>query len=104
MIRGDVLTDVEIVAEIGRRLQQYRLQQNVTQRALADRAGVSLRTVQNVEAGEDTQLSTMMRLLRALRRLDAIDAFLPEPRVSPIALHESGGRRRRRARKARHGA
>jgi transcriptional regulator with XRE-family HTH domain len=90
-------TDAEVLAELGRRLRRYRLQQNVSQRTLAKRAGVSLRTVSNVEAGADLQVSTLVRLLRALGRLEAIDAFLPPPRVSPMELLETAGQGRQRA-------
>jgi transcriptional regulator with XRE-family HTH domain len=93
-----VRTDSEIMEDLGHRLRSYRLQQNVSQRALALRAGVSLRTLHNVEAGEDLQLSTLLRLLRALGRADAIDALLPVPQISPMDLLKTGKRRRQRAR------
>lgn len=90
-------TDAETIAELGRRFREYRLQQNVSQAALAHRAGLSVRTLQNLEAGRDSQLSTVLRALRALGRLDAIDSFLPVPRVSPMTLLETQGRGRQRA-------
>ncbi|MCP3960626.1 MAG: helix-turn-helix domain-containing protein [bacterium] len=91
------LTDPEILAEIGRRLRRYRLQQNLTQTDLARAAGVGTRTVRNVERGRDTQMSTVIGILRVLGRLDALDAFLPRPGISPMELLESGGRERQRA-------
>ncbi len=95
------LSEPEILAEIGRRLRRYRLQQNLAQAELARDAGVGTRTVRNVEGGSDTQLLTLLRILRALGRLDALDAFLPRPGVSPMELLRSGGRERRRARSSR---
>ncbi len=91
------LSDPEILAELGSRLRRYRLQQNLTQADLARDAGIGTRTVRNVEAGGDTQLVTLLRILRALGRLDALDAFLPRPGVSPMELLRSGGRERQRA-------
>jgi hypothetical protein len=49
-------------------------------------------------------METLVRLLRALGRLDQLDAFLPEPTVSPLALlakqeQAPAGRRRARARR-----
>jgi len=96
-------TDTEILAEIGGRLQRYRLQQNVTQRKLAQAAGVGSRTIQNVEKGEGAQLLTVVRILRALGRLDALEAFLPAPGLSPMELLRSGGRQRQRAGRVRDG-
>ena len=91
------LSEPEILAELGRRLRRYRLQQNLTQAAVANAAGVGTRTVRNVESGGDTQLSTLLRILRALGRLDALDAFLPKPEASPMELLRAGGRERQRA-------
>ncbi len=93
------LAEMEILAELGGRLRRYRLQQNVTQADLARDAGISPRTIRNVERGEDTQLSTLIRILRVLGRLDGLDAFLPRPGVSPIELLATGGRERQRARR-----
>ncbi len=97
------LSDPEILAELGRRLRRYRLQQNLSQADLARDAGVGTRTVRNVEQGGDTQLGTLLRILRALGRLDALDAFLPRPGVSPMELLRAGGRERRRASARRDG-
>ncbi len=91
------LSDPEILAELGRRLRRYRLQQNLTQADLARDAGVGIRTLRNVEQGGDTQLVTLLRILRALGRLDALDAFLPRPGVSPMELLRAGGHERERA-------
>ena len=73
----------------------------LTQAAVARAAGIGTRTVRNVEGGNDTQLSTLLRILRALGRLDALDAFLPRPGVSPMELLRTGGRERQRAGPAR---
>jgi hypothetical protein len=43
-------------------------------------------------------METIVKILRALGRLDALDAILPEPLVSPIQLAARRGRQRRRAR------
>jgi transcriptional regulator with XRE-family HTH domain len=95
------LSEQEILAEVGRRLQRTRLSQNVTQQQLAKRAGVAPRTVSAAEGGEDIRLSTLVRLLRALGRLGGIDALLPAPQVSPLELVERRGKQRKRARGSR---
>ncbi|MCP4657255.1 MAG: helix-turn-helix transcriptional regulator [bacterium] len=97
------LTEPEILVELGGRLRRYRLQQDVTQEDLARKAGVGTRTIRKLESGGDVQLSTVTRILRALGRLDALDAFLPAPGISPMELLRSGGRERRRASASRHG-
>lgn len=96
-------TDIEVLQEIGDRLRTHRLQRNLTQADLATRAGINRTTIRDIEAGKDSQLSTLIKLLRALGRLEDIDAFLPKPSVSPIQLMKSQGKPRQRARKSADG-
>ena len=90
-------TTKEILTEIGFRLQRYRLQQNRTLAEVAAEAGVGVRTLVRAEGGEGPTLATIIRVLRALGRLEALDAFLPVPIESPLRLAELGGRVRQRA-------
>lgn len=92
-------TDVEILRELGARLRAYRLQMNLSQGELATRASVNRTTIRDAELGKDSQLSTLVKLLRALGRLGDLDAFLPAPSVSPIQLMKRQGKPRQRARK-----
>jgi len=92
-------TDLEILAELGSRLRAYRLQQNQTVVDVAERAGLNRNTVVNAEAGRNPRLETVVRLLRVYGRLEALNAFLPPPGISPLELVETRGRGRRRARR-----
>ncbi len=98
-----IKTDNEILKELGGRLRTYRLQLNLSQAELATRAGVGRTTIRDAELGKDSQLSTLVRLLRALGRLGDLDAFLPPPSVSPIQLMKRQGKPRQRARKSADG-
>jgi hypothetical protein len=53
--------------------------------------------LQKIESGQSCALTLLIRILRALGRLDALDAFLPEPGLSPIQLAKLKGRERQRA-------
>jgi transcriptional regulator with XRE-family HTH domain len=90
-------TTQEILQEVGHRLARYRLQQNRTIAELAKAAGLGTATVKRAEAGKGPTLETIVRLLRALGRIDALDAFLPVPLVSPLQLADFKGRERQRA-------
>ena len=96
-------TDREILVELGDRLRTYRLQQNLTVNEVAESAGLNRNTVVNAEAGRNPRLETVVRLLRAYGRLDALNAFLAPPTISPLELVETKGRGRRRARRRRDG-
>lgn len=91
------MTDPAVLAEIGQRLAQHRLERNLTQAELAKEAGVSKRTLIRLEGGESTQLTNLIRILRALDLLANLDAFIPPPVPSPIAQLRSEGKRRKRA-------
>lgn len=94
-------TDHEIIREMGDRLRAYRLRANISQEALAVKAGLNRNTVANAEAGEDPRLSTLLRVLRVLGKLEAVDDLLPPPGVSPLQLLKMQGKTRQRARQSR---
>ncbi len=91
------LSDKAVPLLLGARIQRERLNRNLTQAALAARAGVGMRTLRYLEAGRQTTVETLIRILRALDKLDALDAVLPEPGLSPLQLAKLKGRERQRA-------
>ena len=90
-------TTDEILIELGDRLRRYRLQQNRTVDEMSADAGVGFSTARRAESGANPTLETLVKLLRALGRLDALESFLPTPVVSPIQMAALSGRRRQRA-------
>jgi transcriptional regulator with XRE-family HTH domain len=98
------MTGPEVLAELGQRLRAYRLQQNLPIKELAKQAGITPLTLQKAERGHNFTLDTLVRVLRALGRLEQLDAMLPEPSLSPLALLAQERRSpRRRARPRAHG-
>ncbi len=96
-MKTDAMSDSAVLVEIGRRLQVNRLNANLAQADVAQKAGVSRRTLQKMESGRVCTLLALVRVLRALGVLDALDGFLPEPGLSPIQLAKLKGRERQRA-------
>ncbi|HMJ34980.1 MAG TPA: helix-turn-helix transcriptional regulator [Baekduia sp.] len=94
----DLLTDDAVLAELGHRIERLRLSRNISQAELARQAGVSRATIVRVENGKSVQMSTTVKLWRALDLLAAIDAALPERIESPIAALEREHLRRRHER------
>jgi putative transcriptional regulator len=90
-------TDPAILAQLGERLARHRLDRNLTQAALAKEAGVSQRTVLRLESGASTQLTNLIRILRALDLLNNLDAFLPPPAPSPLEQLRAEKKQRKRA-------
>lgn len=92
-----LMGDTAILQEIGERLRQARLQQNMTQAALSDLTGVSRRTIQKTEEGDVSTLKTLIALLRGLGLLEQLNLLLPEAPISPIQLAKLRGKVRKRA-------
>ncbi len=94
---SDLLTDEAILAEIGERIARRRLDLELTQAALAEQAGIAKRTLERVEAGHSAQMSSLIRILRALDALPGLDRMLPEARPGPMDLLKRKGKVRQRA-------
>ena len=103
-MKFDALNNQAIRKEIGDRVRRERLNQDITQEALARSAGVSRRVVLDLEAGKGCGLSSFIEILRALRKLDQLDALIPDPGISPLQLARLQGKRRQRASGRRTGA
>lgn len=92
-------TDDVILEEIGKRLAARRIALNLTQAQLAEKAGVSKRTVERLEAGTSAaQLTAFLRVCRALDVVDSLNSLLPEAEPEPMDLLRRKGRRRQRVR------
>jgi transcriptional regulator with XRE-family HTH domain len=99
----ELLTDDAVLAELGSRLARHRLERNLTQADLAQRAGVGTATLQRVEHGQSVQMTTMVRVLRALDLLGGLDAAIPESLQLPLAQLQRDSRRPRRRAAGRRG-
>ncbi len=94
---GPLLSDDELLGELGARLAHERLTRNLTQSALAAEAGLSRATVRRLEGGHSIQLAHLIRILRALGMTANFQALVPEPIARPLEQLERRGRRRQRA-------
>jgi len=91
------MSDKAIINELGVRIKKLRLLKNFTQQELADRSGIGKSTLQKLEYGSSVSIITFIQVLRALKQLDALNNFLPEPGISPIELQKFEGKQRKRA-------
>jgi transcriptional regulator with XRE-family HTH domain len=95
----------ELQSALGERIRRLRLSRNMDQRATADKAGVSLRALGNLEAGRGSTVETLLRTLKALDYLQGLEMLAPEITVDPLALLDNPKpqqrvRRKRNPRKA----
>jgi transcriptional regulator with XRE-family HTH domain len=91
------LSDVAIVEEIGKMIQEVRLQRNYSQSQLATRSGVSRATISQLENGRPATLLTFVQVLRALNKFDILESMVQEPEISPLLYAKLQGKKRKRA-------
>ena len=96
-------TEPEIRAELGARLADLRIEKNLSQLDLAQKAGIGTATLQRFEQGQGATLSTLIQLMMALGRIDDLNALLLPPKLTIKALETqvSPSARRRVSRKTR---
>lgn len=93
----DQLTTREIQALIGTRLRQTRLGRNLSVDDVARRAGVNRKTLLAMEGGEDIKLSSLLKVLRVMGRLNDLEAVFPDLLPSPGAFMRRGLKLRQNA-------
>ncbi|WP_291078175.1 helix-turn-helix transcriptional regulator [Hyphomonas sp.] len=88
---------------LSRRLEDIRLQRNITQKRLAEEAGVSRSTITRLaQDGKGISLDSFIRVLKALDIASTLDLVVPERRISPLEklkLENRPVRQRARSRK-----
>lgn len=70
------ITDVELLQKIGGKLKEIRLEQNIKQKELAEKSGLSMFSISQMETGHNTSVQSVIQVLRALGRMDMLDAFI----------------------------
>ena len=76
----------EIEREIAKRMKEYRIAYPLTQMELADKSGVSLRTIQSFENGKSIHLSIFIKLMLALDLASNFNMLIPDMTNRPSAM------------------
>ena len=92
-----LLTDDAVLAELGARMAARRVELQLTQAAVAEQAGIAKRTLERMEAGQTSQLGTLIRVLRVLDAASGLDSLIPEAGPRPMDLLKQKGKVRQRA-------
>jgi len=90
------MTDKSIAADIGHRIEQLRLEQNLTQQQVADEIGLSRVSYRKLVNGAG-KFENVIAVLRVLGRLDLVEKFVPEIMFSPMEQLKLKGKQRLRA-------
>lgn len=87
--------------ELGRQIRTLRLRRNLDQQQLADRAGIALNAVKNLESGKGSTVRSLLQTVRVLNREDWIRSLAPPVSISPIQMLKTKAPRQRASRKRR---
>lgn len=96
-INWHTLSDSEIIEKLGVFIKHHRLDQNITQADLAQKANVNRTTLSQFERGTRVNMITFIQLLRALDLLHVLDGFTIKEQVSPLELAKKNEDNRQRA-------
>lgn len=91
------VTDQHLLETLGERLSRHRIDAGLTQADLARQAGIGRSTVERMEAGQSTQLSSFIRVLRVFGLLQQFQALIPETGPSPMQRLRGAKAERQRA-------
>lgn len=90
--------------ELGRQLRVLRLRLNLNQRQLAERAGIALNVVKNLEGGRGSTIRSLAQVLRVLDRADWIGTLAPAVSISPVQMLRTKAPRIRASRRKQEAA
>ena len=90
-------SDNALEITFGEFIKHHRLKQNITQGNLSEKAGISRSTLSLMERGESVNLSTFIKVLRALNLLHIMEHFEVQNEISPIQLAKLEREQRKRA-------
>ena len=82
-----------LLREIGERIRDIRIAVPLTQKEMAEKAGVSPRTVERIENGENVKIENLLNILRTFGLLENLNTLIPEQEVPPSVLLDRGKKR-----------
>ena len=85
-------------AKLGEQARNLRLRQNLDQQTLAERAGVGLSALKNLESGKGATVKTLIKTLRALGRAQWLETLAPAVSISPLQMLKAKPQRQRASR------
>lgn len=90
--------DQSLLGQIGRKLRRTRLNADMGQDELALHTGLSRKTIQNAEAGNNYSMETLIRILRALECMHFLDSITSPDQKSPKtnSVTQTEGRQERK--------
>lgn len=90
-------TTSEMLLILGANLKALRLALNISQQTAADRSGISLKAVRNLENGQNASTDSLVSYCRLLRKADWIMTLAPPEIDDALFDRQSKAKQRQRA-------
>lgn len=91
------MSDKSLMESIGLFIQSHRLDQNKSQKQVADSAGLSRSTLSLLERGEKVRIDSLIQVLRVLDLLYIMDVFQVQEQISPLEYAKLKKKQRKQA-------
>jgi transcriptional regulator with XRE-family HTH domain len=85
--------------ELGHQLRALRLKRELRQSELAQRAGIALNAVKNLESGNGATIGSLVSVLEVLGRAEWLKTLLPPVALSPREMLRARAPRQRVSRR-----
>jgi transcriptional regulator with XRE-family HTH domain len=92
-------TVIELELLMGERLKAIRLGQNLDQKTVASRAGISVGALKNLEHGSGSTTKSLIAVVRTLGREAWLATIAPIATIDPLNLPKAASQRQRARRK-----
>ena len=86
------MTNDALLQYLGRQLRQMRMNAQLTQQQLTERAGIARSTVVQIESGKNMKMESVVAILRALNKLEILNNFETQALVSPLLVAKYHGK------------
>ena len=93
-------TKDEMLKVLGENLRASRLADNLSQQTAAERSGISLKAIRNLEAGENASTLSLLSYCRTLRKTDWLMTLAP-PEINDAMFERRFAQKGRRQRAGR---
>ena len=87
-------TPAEMLQTLGANLKEVRLRMNISQQVAADRSGISLKAVRNIEGGQNASTESLGKYCRTVRQTDWLMTLAP-PELDPAVFERPVSPRKR---------
>ncbi len=88
-------TTDELEATLGASFKALRLSKNISQKDLAERAGIGTTALKHLENGHGAKVATLVRVARALGRESWLENAGPVATINPLTMVQGGQPRQR---------